>query len=230
MCNKYKIGALILAAGSGTRMASPITKQMMQLGGMSIVKRSVIAFDRCDVIDKIVVVAKEGELESIRSELSGIEKVELVVPGGESRAESAKNGLFALGPCDYVAIHDAARPLVTPTMIKTVVAEAIKKGCATAAAVMADTVKEIDGEGRIVGTLDRNKLVRATTPQIFRRDLYERAVREAWTSDVTDDNMLVERIGEPIYTVLLEGNVKITTKSDLEYAEMILAERGEDYV
>lgn len=226
-----KTTAIILAGGIGSRMQVGLTKQRIKIGGISILKRSVLAFEKCDVVNNIVVVSREEERDAVLEELSDITKLSAVVVGGESREESAFRGFMSAGDdFDYVAIHDAARPFVTTEMIRAVVDEAIKKGSATLASRVNDTVKLIDDDGKVEKTLSRDYIVRASTPQVFKRETYKRALNEnKWRlSDFTDDNMLVESIGEKVYVVLLdEDNPKITTQRDLRYAEFLLKE-GEE--
>ena len=224
------ISALILAAGSGNRMQSDITKQMMNLDGESVVVRSVRAFEECADISSIVVVAKDDELSRIRDMLSGkSSKLFAVVAGGKCRQESALKG-FAAIPSDaqFVAVHDAARCLVLPEMISKVVVSALKYGAATAGHPVYDTVKLVGKNGEISGTLNRDELFVASTPQIFEKGIYERALRAS--SDrlehYTDDNMMVEAIGESIATVNVgKENLKITTQEDLLLARLILERR-----
>ena len=126
--NVGHVTAVILAGGTGSRMCSGITKQRMKLLGISILRRSVLAFEKCDDITEIVVVARYDEAESVREELEDITKLCCVVTGGSTRAESARRGFSAVSrQSDYVAFHDAARPLVTPQMISEVVKAATKK-------------------------------------------------------------------------------------------------------
>ena len=224
--------AIILAGGVGSRMKSEVTKQKMLISGISILRRCVSAFDKCDDIDEIIVVAREDELDFAVNETENLTKRVRVVAGGATRYESAVCGFRAVGDkIEYVAIHDAARPLITPEMICDVLRVAKEKGSATAAAKVTDTVKVIDIEGKIVSTPNRDALVRATTPQIFRKDIYERAVNR-YSGDanhITDDNMLVEMLGEPVYTVVSDvPNPKITTPEDIYYAELLI--KGEENV
>ena len=128
--NNSKVSAIILAGGSGSRMNSSVTKQRMMLGNISVLRRCVLAFEKCSEVDEIIVVAKESEINEIRVELADIAKLSKVVPGGASRAESAMNGVSAMNyQSDYVAIHDAARPAIISEMIEKVIFIAKEKGC-----------------------------------------------------------------------------------------------------
>jgi 2-C-methyl-D-erythritol 4-phosphate cytidylyltransferase len=146
-----------------------------------------------------------------------------VIAGGQTRAQSVRNGLNAIAQADIVAVHDGVRPLVTPEEIDEVVAAAEKSGAAILTAPVADTIKRIDGD-RITQTIPRAELRRALTPQCFRFEILKRAYDqldefESSGIEITDESMLVERLG--IQIVSVSGNprnIKITTEGDLEIA------------
>lgn len=226
--------AIVLAGGSSLRMESDTTKQLMLLQGIPVVVHSLMAFDGCDRINEIIVVAKENEIPLYKgfAEKYGIKKISNVVKGGDDRRISALNGFNAVSPqCDYVAIHDAARCLITSDDIKRVLDAAIKHKAAIAATKSIDTVKIADKSGFIERTEDRNFVWLAATPQIFSRNLYCAA---AYTADeiefsATDDSMLVERIDHKVKLVeTSRDNIKITTKDDIKKAIQILEKRGDD--
>lgn len=219
------VAAVILAAGSGSRMRLDITKQQIVFNGETVLRRTARIFNECDAIDEIIIVARADELDFARGEAAGLAKVKAVVCGGRTRAESAAAGFRAIDSADYVAIHDAARCFVTSDIISRVAADAKKYGAATASALVTDTVKSIDAGGRIRSTVDRSELRTVQTPQIFRHELYERALAEAALDDpaLTDDNSLLERIG--VYSYLTEtgkNNIKLTTAEDLLFAGYLL--------
>ena len=225
--------ALILAAGVGSRMGGDVTKQKIKLLGRSVLLRSVMAFDSCSDIDEIIVVGRECELDFIESELCGkINKPYRVVVGGATRAESAARGFLSLeSGVDYVAIHDAARCLITSTDISRVLSKAKEAGAATASARVFDTVKTVNSDGRITGNVAREGLIRTQTPQIFRYDWYKDALAFLSGVDparITDDNMLLALAGRDVYSVNVgEYNLKITEQGDVARAELILSERGD---
>ncbi|MBO5945167.1 MAG: 2-C-methyl-D-erythritol 2,4-cyclodiphosphate synthase [Clostridia bacterium] len=227
-----RVCAIILAAGLGTRVGSDKTKQKIEIAGVSVLRRSLLAFDACDAVDSIVIVTRDEETEFARSSALGLNKPYIVVTGGATRAHSAARGFKVIpADTDFVAIHDAARCLIDADMIARVIADAKKHGAATAVSRVYDTVKYIDDEGYISGTLDRNSIFMATTPQVFSTDIYRSALEFSDLNDptITDDNSLVERIGERIYlTDLGRENIKITTKDDVDYAEYLIRrkERG----
>ena len=230
--SKFSTSAIILAGGIGSRMDSDKHKQFIKIFDKTILERTISAFDKSDKIDEIVVVVREEELKAATLLVDEIlpSKPILFSVGGECRAESAKSGFSACSDdCDFVAIHDAARCLITPEMIDKVVEKAHKFGAATAVCGISDTVKSVDKNGKITATISRDGIFRAQTPQVFAKDIYAKAIENCRDfSTITDDNMLVEAIGENIFTVDLgQSNVKITTRDDLTLAERILAGRGE---
>ena len=221
-----KVAAVILAAGSGSRMKMDITKQRLTILGKSVLRRTAEAFDACGRVSSITVVVRGDEVDFAEKELHGIGKLKNIVIGGQTRPESARIGFLSLSDsADYVAIHDAARCLVTPSMIESVINDAIRYGAATASSRITDTVKICDGEDVIRSTLDRRELRLVQTPQVFRCDLYSRALLAAGEFDdrITDDNMLLERIGIKIYcTDTGKRNIKITEKEDALLAEFLI--------
>ena len=228
----YKTSAVILAGGSGSRMMSDKTKQFIDIAGLTVLERTLNAFDSSALISEIIIVARADETEDVKALLSRREytKPIHIAKGGNCRAESAKNGFDAIGDdVDFVAIHDAARCLITAEMIDKVVEKAHIYGAATAVCGVSDTVKTVDSNGRIISTIPRDIVFRAQTPQVFSKEIYERALNSCTDlTKITDDNMLVEGIGVDIYAVDLgQSNIKITTKDDLMIAENILIERGE---
>ena len=220
---------IILAGGSGRRMQSSLTKQRMLLSGKSVVYRSVFAFEACPDIDRIIVVCREDELEYMRCELREMKKVYKIVSGGKTRAESSYNGLCAVGEeCELVAIHDAARCLITPFDISRLIEKARIFGAATAATAVSDSIKKVDDGGNIAETLKRSELVAVQTPQVFDyQRLFSAFCGIDLSSDaITDDNMIYEKTGYPIRTVDIGAeNIKITTPRDLILAEIIIKER-----
>ena len=233
--NKLKTSAIILAGGTGSRMNSNKTKQFMDILGKTVIERSVFAFSDSALIDEIIVVVKEDEKLAALDVLSTIKytKPIKIVTGGACRAESAKNGFFAVDSAsDFVAIHDAARCLITSEMIDKVVEKAYKTEASTAVCGVTDTIKTVDNEGKITSTIPRETVFRAQTPQVFSKALYAKALASCKAlENITDDNMLVESIGVDVYAVDLgQTNIKITTHDDLAVARNILIERGESEV
>ena len=220
--------AIILAAGIGSRFGSDAPKHRLSLLGKSLISRVAKSFYDCDDIDSIVVVTREEDVDFVNSELLFLgDKLHKVVPGGSSRSESAMLGFLSIPEeTEYVAIHDAARCLITPYDVSRVAKAAYIGGAASAASLIVDTVKRVK-DSHIIGTVSRDELVLASTPQIFSVDVYKNAIKDAsLASFMTDDNMLVEKTGKEIIAVILENeNIKITYPKDLEYAEFILNRR-----
>ena len=219
------VTAIILAAGCGSRMGAETTKQRIELLGESVLKRTVSVFQKSSVIDSVVIVVREDEVEWARAELCSFDKITNIVCGGKNRAESAIAGFNAIpDECDFVAIHDGARCLVTVDTIEKVVKNAVEKGCATAATPLSDTLKNVDQNQNIKSTISRKGLYTVQTPQVFDRSLYKRAVESITdSSEITDDNMMLEMIGADVAVVVTDkNNIKITTPEDLEYARFII--------
>lgn len=206
---------IVVAGGSGTRFGG--AKQWNALAGRRVVDRSVAAAGAGT--DGVVVVLPRGH------GWDG-EPVDAAVSGGDTRAASVRAGLEAVPPeVDIIVVHDAARPLASAELFRTVIA-AVAAGVDGAIPGVApvDTIKRVDGE-RVVETLDRDKLVAVQTPQAFRADVLRRAHCAA--GHATDDAALVEAVGGVVVVVAGEAtNAKITTPPDLERAESFLSERS----
>jgi 2-C-methyl-D-erythritol 4-phosphate cytidylyltransferase len=225
------VGAIVVAAGSSTRMG-PSTgsgqardKLFADLGGRPLLVRTLQAFQDSPLVDRIVLVLSTANLQRGRAlaEEYGIGNLAAACEGGPRRQDSVRLGLDALGPCDWVLVHDGARPLVTPELIERGLAAARETGAAVPAVPLADTVKLAAPDGSVERTLDRERLWAAQTPQVFRYDLLLRAHREV-TAEVTDDAAMLEALGLPVK--LYEGspaNIKVTTPEDLRLAEALLA-------
>lgn len=221
--------AVILGAGNGTRMGIDKSKLLLDLCGKTVIERSVEAFLNLAVIDEIIVVCRECDVEEF-SRLLPDEEVSFVV-GGATRQESVRNAVETIDECDYIIIHDGARPLVSQnTILKTLDEAQISQAAATGVYVK-DTIKVIDKDLNIVDTPERSSLISIQTPQIFDFSVYKKALEKATEQkkDFTDDCRLVENLGLQVKTVIGEyENLKITTKSDIILAEaLIKAREGE---
>ena len=217
-----KTTAIIVAAGSGSRFKSDTPKQFLEIHGKSVIVHTLERFQSAPSVDSIVLVlAKDQAAKFARDTVSKLSKV---VSGGVTRAESVLNGLDAVdADTEIVAVHDGARPLVTVDEIERTAAKAKETGAACLVAPVTDTIKTIRGD-EISGTLDREKVRRALTPQVFKIELLRKAFENAdLFESVTDECYLVEKLGHPI--VFVEGsshNIKITHPEDLILAETIL--------
>ncbi len=219
-------GAVIVAAGSGTRMGG-IDKIMAPLGNEPVIVRTVRQFQESDVIKEIVVVTREELIVPIMDLCHGFSKLKAVVAGGASRELSVNQGLNTLSDkCKLVAVHDGARPLVSWQVIDRAVRAANSYGAAAPAVPVKDTVKVVQG-GIVKETPQRSTLKAVQTPQVFDFDLLRGALKQARmdAATITDDCSAVERLG--ITVKIVEGdekNIKITTALDLKIAQLLLEE------
>jgi len=227
------IGVVIPAAGTGSRMGGDRPKQFMDLGGVPVLLRTVLAFQRSAVVDVIVIAARSSEIPAVRAMLrmSPCPKVVSVVRGGRHRQDSVLNGLRELGKhgAGIVLIHDAVRPFVTEKMIMDVSMAVIRYGGALLAVHPKDTLKVSTGGDRVGKTLPREGLWLAQTPQAFRMNIIMEASLRAKAHGylATDDAALVEACGVDVR--ILEGsyeNIKITTLEDMDLARVIAGRTG----
>lgn len=218
-----KVSAIIVAAGEGQRMEG-IEKMFAPINGRPALARVLDTFQRCKKIDAIIVVTSAKNIDACRKlvKAEGWSKVKDVVVGGKRRQDSVAEGLKRAKDADWVVIHDGARPLVTIDLIERGLAAAKETGAAVAAVPVTDTIKEVQTGEIVHRTLSRENLRAIQTPQVFRRDIIEKAYQNA-AGDVTDDAALVEKAG---YQVKLYpgsyANIKITTPDDLAVAEALV--------
>ena len=220
--------AVLLAAGNGSRMNDDRAKQFIEIRGLPVMVRSAMAFEQSPEIHEIVVVTRAADIEGCTKILRdhGITKLTKVVAGGSTRQESAKLGFDAVNPaCDFVAIHDAVRCLLTPDNIEAVMEAAYVSGAAACAGRVVDTIKKTNGANTITETIDRENTWLVQTPQVFMADMYRAAAYMAVKDHVmaTDDCMLCERLGFAVKLVDTgRFNIKVTYPDDILMAEMIL--------
>ena len=218
--------AIILAAGSSTRM-NGANKQFLELGGIPVLIRSALNFEHCPEVGEIIIAAKADDVREIISLCAkyGISKLKTVCTGGTDRAESAKIAFGSVGEAEYVAVHDGARPFSEPALISGVISAAGETGAAIAAIPVTDTIKTAEN-GSVTATPPRSSLFAAQTPQVFKKDLYEKMCETG--GEVTDDAGLAERLG--IRVKIAAGspkNIKITTPADVPLGELY-AGKGTD--
>ena len=216
--DRYRaVGAVIAAAGSSSRMGGR-DKLAEPLDGVPVILRTLAAVESVPEIREIVVVTREDRVEEYRRLLGQCSRLRAVVPGGSTRQESVRNGVRALSPdCTLAAIHDGARPLVTPEVFARCIEAARSCGAATAAVPVKDTIKLADEAGRVLDTPDRSRLWAVQTPQIFDRERYLRAAEEAERRGLscTDDCQLFEAMGWEVQLVMGDyRNLKLTTPED----------------
>ena len=224
--DRYRaVGAVIAAAGSSSRMGGR-DKLAEPLDGIPVILRTLAAVEAVPEIREIVVVTREDRVEEYRRLLGQCSRLRAVVPGGSTRQESVRNGVRALSPdCTLAAIHDGARPLVTPEVFARCIEAARSCGAATAAVPVKDTIKLADEAGRVLDTPDRSRLWAVQTPQIFDRERYLRAAEEAERRGLscTDDCQLFEAMGWEVQLVMGDyRNLKLTTPEDFLAADAYL--------
>ena len=225
--------AVILAAGDSKRMGH-VNKLFYNINGVPVLAHSLIAYQKCPLIREIVVVAKPEDFGKIRElkRTYGITKLTKLANGGQTRQESAKNGIEKLGDeVKFVAIADGARCLTTPTQITKVCLSAYRQGsyAACAAHKVTDTIKRATVLHNTVETIDRKDLWQMQTPQVFHAALYKAAMMKCEDNNIqaTDDSSLVESIGYRVHLVECGvGNIKITTLEDIPLAEAVLNYRN----
>jgi 2-C-methyl-D-erythritol 4-phosphate cytidylyltransferase len=225
--------ALIVAAGSGERFGAGRPKALVELGGKALYRWSVSALQATAGIERIAVAMprEDGDGMYELDFAEGAPPQIVAVPGGQTRSESVRNALEAVGPGDPVLVHDAARPLLTRELAESVIAALEREpeaDAAIAAAPVTDTVKRVDGDGAVSETLDRSELWAVQTPQVFRRAALERALAVSIEelARATDDAWLIERAGGRVIVVRgSEENLKVTRPFDLRVAELLIAMR-----
>jgi 2-C-methyl-D-erythritol 4-phosphate cytidylyltransferase len=223
---RQKAGAIIVAAGESKRMGG-VDKMWALIDGKPVLARTLETFLNCSAIDHVVIVLNKMNLKKgrlLKKELGSAKKITLCT-GGKRRQDSVAAGLAKLSECQWVVIHDGARPLVTVDLIEKCLTAARDTGAAIAAIPITDTVKIVKNN-KVKQTVPRHVLWAAQTPQVFRYDIITEAHSKV-TSDATDDASLVELIGYKV--VICPGsteNIKITTPDDLIMAESLLKKYG----
>lgn len=214
----FKVNAIIPAGGTSSRFGKS-NKLLEKIGEKEVIKYTVEAFEKSN-IDEIIICANIAIIDDLKKILNDCKKVR-IIEGGASRQESVFNGIKAC-ECDYVLIHDAARPMITTDLINTAIDEVVFKNALTVATKTIDTIKEVV-DGKIVKTIDRSKLYNTQTPQAFRYDLIKDAHEKLSGQNFTDDAGMLEALGQTVY--ILNGsykNIKITTQNDIDIAKVYL--------
>ena len=216
------VTAIIAAGGSGRRIGASVPKQLLDVGGRTLLERSVDAFRSHPAVDEVIVAVPLDMLAAPPSWLDAARDVRLVA-GGERRQDSVANAFAAVSEAvDIVLVHDAARPFVTSDVISRAIEGAVAHGAAIAALPVSDTVKRVaideakSGGSVIVETLPREEIFLAQTPQAFRREVLQSAIAAGRSTEATDEAMLAERAGYRVHVVIGDpGNGKVTTAADL---------------
>lgn len=230
----YQVVAIIPAAGIGARMGFEKAKQFMDLCGKPILAVTLSHFQKCNLVDKIVLVVSQDDVDYCKREIVDrykLSKVFKVIVGGKRRQDSVRNGVEAVADsCRWVLIHDGVRPLVTNGLIERVIKVAKDFRAVITGLPVKETVKEIDGQGSVLRSVDRSQLWLIQTPQIFRWEdinlAHQEAVKHGW-EEATDDAFLIEKMGIPVK--IIEGevnNIKVTTPQDLDIARFLISKKS----
>jgi len=219
------LSAIILAAGRGKRLGAKLSKPLVKINNKPLINYSLCAFCRHPEIDEIIVVSSAQNKKQIVKAVKNcsFKKIKSFIVGGKRRQDSVYNGLKKVSlKSDWVLIHDSARPFIDNKSISKVIQEAKKTGAAILGLPVKATIKSVCGAGWVNKTVDRNNLWEIQTPQVFKKGLILRAYEKYSKENVTDDASLVEKLGARVKIV--EGrseNIKITTRVDLRFAQLI---------
>ena len=214
----FKVNAIIPAGGTSSRFGNK-NKLLEKINNKEVIKYTVEAFEKSEV-DEIIICANISIMDELKEIFKNSQKVK-IIEGGATRQESVFNGLQA-SECDYVLIHDGARPMITTDMINLAIEEIITKKALTVATKTIDTIKEVS-DGKIIKTIDRAKLYNTQTPQAFEYNLIKNAHQKLYGQNFTDDAGMLEQLGETVY--IINGsykNIKITTQNDIQIAKIYL--------
>lgn len=210
-----KTTTIITAGGTSSRFGNR-NKLLEKINGKEVIKYTVEAFEKADV-DEIIICANKAIIPDLSNMF-----VHKIIEGGISRQASVYNGLKAADKCDYVLIHDGARPVITPEIINRTIDLVKEKNAVSVMTKTIDTIKEVE-DGRIIKTIDRSKLYNTQTPQAFKYEWILSAHEKLKGQNFTDDAGMLEALGYEVYIV--DGsykNIKITTQSDIELAAIFL--------
>ena len=213
-----KINAIIPAGGNSSRFGTK-NKLIEKINGKEVIRYTVEIFEQSNV-DEIIICANSSIMEELKEIFKDFKKVR-IIKGGENRQQSVFNGLRA-SECDYVLIHDAARPMISIDIVNRAIELVQEKKAITVATKTIDTIKEVQ-DGKIIRTIDRSKLYNTQTPQAFEYSMIMNAHLKLIGQDFTDDAGMLEKLGATVY--ILDGsykNIKITTQNDIDIAKIYL--------
>lgn len=215
----FKVNAIIPAGGTSSRFGNK-NKLLEKIYDKEVIRYTIEAFEKSDV-DEIIICANINIIEELKEIFKNSQKVK-IIEGGATRQESVFNGLKA-SECDYVLIHDGARPMISTDLINSAIEEVKTKKALTVATKTIDTIKEVI-DGKIVKTINRAKLYNTQTPQAFEYNLIKDAHMKLYGKNYTDDAGMLEELGQTVY--ILNGsykNIKITTQNDIDIAKIYLS-------
>lgn len=216
------IKAIITAGGSSQRFGNT-NKLLEKIKSKTVIEHTLDAFLSVREINEIIISANISIFAELESIFKGQNKIR-IIEGGQTRQQSVYNALNACQNCDYVLIHDGARPMISPELIKKAIVMVQEKKALTVAARTIDTIKQVDENLKIIKTIDRSSLFNTQTPQAFEYNLIKETHKELAGQNFTDDAGMVEHLGHDVY--ILEGdykNIKITTQGDVNIARVYLA-------
>ena len=214
----FKVNAIIPAGGTSSRFGHK-NKLLEKIYDKEVIRYTIEAFEKSEV-DEIIICANINIIEELKEIFKNSQKVK-IIEGGATRQESVFNGIKA-SECDYVLIHDGARPMISTDLINSAIEEVKTKKALTVATKTIDTIKEVI-DGKIIRTIDRAKLYNTQTPQAFEYNLIKNAHMKLYGQNFTDDAGMLEELGETVY--ILNGsykNIKITTPFDLKVGSALL--------
>ena len=214
----FKVNAIIPAGGTSSRFGNK-NKLLEKINNKEVIRYTVEAFEKSDV-DEIIICSNISIIDELKEIFKVCSKVK-IIEGGATRQQSVFNGLQS-SECDYVLIHDGARPMITTDLINLAIEEVITKKALTVATKTIDTIKEVT-DGKIIRTIDRSKLYNTQTPQAFEYNLIKDAHQKLYGQNFTDDAGMLEYLGQTVY--IINGsykNIKITTQNDIDIARIYL--------
>lgn len=215
----FKVNAIIPAGGTSSRFGNK-NKLLEKIYDKEVIRYTIEAFEKSEV-DEIIICSNINIIDELKEIFKNSQKVK-IIEGGATRQESVFNGLKA-SECDYVLIHDGARPMISTDLINSAIEEVKTKKALTVATKTIDTIKEVI-DGKIVRTIDRAKLYNTQTPQAFEYNLIKDAHMKLYGKNYTDDAGMLEELGQTVY--ILNGsykNIKITTQNDIDIAKIYLS-------
>ena len=217
--NENKFSLIITAGGTSSRFGN--TNKLLEcIKDKTVIEETISKFIDFDNIDEIILAANISIIPILKDMFQN-PKIK-IIEGGDSRQKSVSNALDIVKN-EFVIIHDGARPLIRKDTISYVMELVVDKNAVSVMTKTTDTIKEVDSEGRIIRTIDRSKLYNTQTPQAFRTSLIKEAHSRLRDGNFTDDSSMLEELGIPVYIV--NGsytNIKITIKSDLDFARLYI--------
>lgn len=212
--------SVIITAGGTSSRYGNTNKLLEKINDLTVIEETVNKFVGFECITEIIIPANEGVIEEFKKLLRN-KKVK-IISGGDTRQKSVYNALNCVNN-PYVLIHDGARPLISKDIIQNTIDATVKYGAVSVMTKTTDTIKEVDGSGKIIRTIDRSKLYNTQTPQGFKTELIKEAHEKLISGNYTDDCSMLEELDIPVYIV--NGsytNIKITVKNDLDFAKIYI--------